>query len=177
MELEKLQYPIGRFTPKTEIDATERKNLIEQIAALPALLRAEVENLSEKQLETPYRPDGWTVRQVIHHLPDSHLNSYVRCKLALTEDNPIIRPYDQSAWAETVDARSAPIAPSLELLTGLHARWAPWLGTLTEDQWKRTFQHPEMGQIGLEWNLQLYAWHGRHHLGHIQNVTKERTPA
>jgi uncharacterized damage-inducible protein DinB len=133
-------------------------------------LRSAVADLNEDQLATPYRPGGWNVRQVVHHLPDSHLNSYIRFRLALTEDNPVVKPYQEAAWAELHDARSAPIELSLALLESLHQRWALLLRSLSERDFARTFQHPELGQLTLAWNLGLYAWHGRHHLAHITNL-------
>jgi uncharacterized damage-inducible protein DinB len=174
MDLETLQYPTGRFTPKATLGPDDRREMIEKIAAVPAQLRAEVENLNDEQLDTPYRPGGWTVRQVVHHLPDSHLNAYIRFRLALTEDTPVIKPYDQVAWAELTDARSAPIGPSIDMMTGLHARWTDWLHGLSDEDWQRSFQHPEMGSVGLETNLQIYAWHGAHHLGQIQSIKKQK---
>lgn len=172
MDLEQLQYPTGRLTFEPSPDAAKRTALIDKIAAVPALIRAAVEGLSDEQLDTPYRPDGWSVRQVVHHLPDSHINSYVRFKLALTEDNPVIRTYDQEGWAATADSKTGAVGPSLDMLDSLHVRWTDWLRTLTAEQWQRKFQHPEMGEIGLDMNLQVYAWHGHHHLGHITNLKK-----
>ncbi len=130
-------------------------------------LRSAVKGLSDPQLDTPYRPGGWTVRQVVHHVPDSHLNSYTRVRLALTEDEPTIKPYLEDRWAELQDARSAPVEVSLRLLECLHARWIGLFRSLDEAQWKRTFRHPELGVVSLEKNAALYAWHGRHHVGHI----------
>lgn len=126
--------------------------------------------MCDGQLDTPYRPGGWTVRQVVHHLADSHLNSYQRFRLALTERSPLIKPYDETAWAELPDAKTAPIAVSLSLLDGLHARWIALLRSLDEDGFARTFRHPELGEKRLDWTLGLYAWHSRHHLAHIRNL-------
>lgn len=173
MTQESLSYPIGPFSPKEHITPEERGRLIDDLSAQPAMFRAAVAGLTQEQLDTRYRPGGWTVRQVIHHVPDSHLNSYVRFKWAVTEDNPAIKVYDQSAWGETKDSLEGDIEPSLSLLEALHERWTAWLRTLSEDDWKRTFQHPELGPVGLEKNLQLYAWHGEHHLAHI-NGLKDR---
>ncbi|HKG22797.1 MAG TPA: putative metal-dependent hydrolase, partial [Blastocatellia bacterium] len=136
----------------------------------PARLREAVEWLSPEQLETPYRPGGWTVRQVVHHVPDSHLNSYVRFKLALTEDHPTIRPYREDRWAELEDARSAPLDVSLALLDSLHGRWVLLLRSLKPEDFARTFEHPELGEVSLEKNVALYAWHGRHHVAQITSL-------
>jgi hypothetical protein len=173
MDLEQLKYPTGRLSLEPSLGDARRAALIDKIAAAPALVRAAVEGLSGEQLDTAYRPGGWTIRQVVHHLPDSHINSYVRFKLALTEDNPVIKTYDQEAWAATTDSRSGAIGPSLDLLEALHARWTDWLRQLTPEQWQRRFRHPEMGELGLDQNLQVYAWHGHHHLGHITNLKRE----
>jgi hypothetical protein len=162
-----LRYPVGAFRFPESVSAVDRALYVDQIAQAPAILSAAVEGLSETQLDTPYRPGGWTVRQVVHHLPDSHLNSYVRFRLALTEDQPVVKPYEESLWAELADARSMPAEPSLALLEALHARWAVLLRSLSEAQWKRTFRHPKLGLVSLENNAALYAWHGRHHVAHI----------
>lgn len=168
--MEHLRFPIGRFRAGTGLSSSRREHLISDIASLPADLRAAVTDLPDEQLDTPYRPGGWTVRQVVHHLPDSHLNSYVRFRLAVTEESPTISPYDEGAWAELPDARDAAVEPSLVLLGALHQRWVTFLRALTSDQYQRVFLHPERGQVTLENNLQLYAWHGRHHLAHVTNL-------
>lgn len=165
--MDRLRYPIGRFRARPHLPAEEREALIDEIAALPAALRAAVADLTDAQLDTPYRPGGWTVRQVVHHVPDSHLNSYVRFKLALTEDEPAIKGYDEAAWSELPDARTADIGISLALLETLHRRWTILMRSLTEEQFARAFQHPELGRVTLEKNVQLYAWHGRHHVTHV----------
>ena len=170
MTEDSLSYPIGPFAPKEHITPDVRGRLIDDLAAQPAKFRAAVTGLSQEQLDTPYRPGGWTVRQVIHHVPDSHLNSYVRFKWAVTEDDPAIKVYDQAAWGATQDSREGNIEPSLTLLEALHERWTAWLRTLSEDDWKRTFRHPELGSVSLERNLQLYAWHGEHHLAHVSGL-------
>jgi uncharacterized damage-inducible protein DinB len=170
--MERLRYPIGRFQAKAGISPDERLALIQEIAALPAELRAVVADLSPTQLDTPYRRDGWTVRQVVHHLPDSHLNSYIRFKLAVTEDQPMIKGYDEAAWAELPDGRAEDIEISLVLLEALHRRWAVFLHALDSDAYHRAFRHPEMGLVTLEASLQLYAWHGRHHLAHVTNLRR-----
>lgn len=161
------RYPIGQFTYVGPLTETERRQYIEQIAAAPANLRAAVKGLNDDQLNTPYRAGGWTVRQVVHHLPDSHMNAYVRFRLALTEHDPTIKTYNEGKWANLYDARSAPIEPSLALLEALHQRWVTLMRSLTADSWKRTFQHPEAGPYSLEKQLAMYCWHGRHHTAHV----------
>ena len=165
-----LRFPVGRFDLKAEITADDRPRLIDQIAEAPARLREAVKGLSPSQIDTPYRDGGWTVRQVVHHLPDSHLNSYTRFKLALTEDEPTIKPYDEDQWAKLYDAQSAPLEVSLALLESLHARWVILLRTLTEKDFARAFIHPELGAVSLTKSLGLYAWHGRHHVAHITSL-------
>lgn len=164
-----LRYPIGEFVAPGSLTAAERVTAIEQIALLPGQLRDAVVGLSEKQLDTPYRPGGWTVRQVVHHLPDSHLNSYVRWKRALTEDVPTICTYEEARWAELSDSQ-APVEISLDLVEALHARWVTLLKQLGEDAWKRRLAHPELGEMVLDDMLALYAWHGRHHVAHITSL-------
>ena len=163
-----LRYPVGKFAPPAAPSSPgEREAFIAEIDEAPSRLRAAVAGLSEAQLDTPYRDGGWTVRQVVHHLPDSHLNSYVRFRLALTEDNPTIRGYMEERWAELADARSGPVDLSLALLEMLHRRWTLLLRSLGEEQWRRTFLHPDLGKVTLDRNLALYAWHGRHHVAHV----------
>jgi uncharacterized damage-inducible protein DinB len=162
-----LRYPIGKRERIENVTESQRRAFIDAIAETPAKLRAAVAGLNDKQLDTPYRPGGWTVRQVVHHLPDSHLNSFVRFKLALTEDAPTIKPYDEARWAELPDSK-APVEVSLSLLEDLHKRWILLLNALTPADWKRTLRHPEHpGLMTLDDNLQIYAWHGRHHVAHI----------
>ena len=161
-----LRYPIGKFQPAENVTHIQRRAFIDAIAETPKKLKAAVSGLDEHQLDTPYRPGGWTVRQVVHHVPDSHMNSYVRFKLALTEDEPTIKPYDEARWAELADAKT-PVETSLLLLESLHKRWVLLLNSLTPSDWQRKFRHPERGTVTLENNLQLYAWHGRHHVAHI----------
>ncbi|HLE33119.1 MAG TPA: putative metal-dependent hydrolase [Bacteroidota bacterium] len=170
--MEDLRYPIGPFRPKPTITEQERKEMIRQIAETPALLRKEIAGLDEAQLDTPYRPGGWTVRQVVHHLPDSHLNSYVRFKLALTENEPTIRPYEEHLWAELPEARTGPVNLSLELLEALHKRWVIVLESMTPNDFAKNLVHPENGKMNLDRLLQLYAWHGRHHVAHIAHLKK-----
>ncbi len=169
------RFPIGRFKMDREITPDKRKHWIAQIAALPERLRQALQAVSKSRLDAPYRPDGWTVRQVVHHLADSHVNAYVRFRLALTEDDPAVKTYDQERWAELADARTAPVEPSLELIEGLHARWVSLLESLSDDDYARTFAHPELGEVSLDMNLQIYAWHSRHHVAHIMGLA-ERTP-
>ncbi|MGH7540668.1 MAG: YfiT family bacillithiol transferase, partial [Gemmatimonadota bacterium] len=143
VEIERLRYPIGRFAPRTGSTRAERTAWIDQIEHAPAAVRDAVRGLDDARLDTPYRPGGWTVRQVVHHLPDSHVNAYVRMKLAVTEDTPTIRPYEEAAWAEQPDARRAPVELSLRLLEALHARWVHWLRALHDDDFTRPLHHPE----------------------------------
>jgi uncharacterized damage-inducible protein DinB len=166
--MESHRYPVGRFTREEQVTPARRAGWIEEIAALPAALRDAVAELDDARLDTPYREGGWTVRQVVHHLADSHLNAYTRFRLALTEEQPTIRPYDEKGWAELPDARQGPVELSLALLESLHARWSMLLRGVTPEQWGRTLVHPEQGRVlTLDDLLQLYAWHGRHHLAHI----------
>src|SRR3984893_4846077 len=162
-----LRYPIGQFHFDGPLTEERKQTSLEDIVRAPANLRAAVKGLSEAQLDTPYRPGGWTVRQVVHHVPDSHLNSYVRFKLALTEDEPTIKPYAEDRWAELTAGRSGPVEVSLSLLECLHSRWVTSLRSLTESDWTRTFRHPDLGLLRLEKTLALYSWHGRHHVAHV----------
>jgi hypothetical protein len=165
-----LRYPIGKFRYDGQLDDDQKDICLEQIELAPQWLRAAVKGLSESQLDTPYRPDGWTVRQVVHHVPESHMNSYIRFKLALTEDEPTIKPYMEDRWAQTPDVKTTPIGVSLALLDALHERWVQLLRQLGPEEWKRTFRHPEHGQMTLEKALAMYAWHGRHHVAHIEEL-------
>jgi hypothetical protein len=166
--LARLQYPIGRFDPPAEVTDAHVRAWIEDIESVPRRLRALVEHLSAAQLDTRYRPGGWTVRQVVHHLADSHLNSYIRFKWALTEDRPTIKPYFEERWAELPDYRVVPIGVSLDLLEALHIRWCALLRSLRPDDLRREFIHPDSGSVSLAVNIGIYAWHGRHHMMHIQ---------
>jgi uncharacterized damage-inducible protein DinB len=168
------RYPIGGFTPDLTSTPETRARHIDQIAGLPSRLRKAVSQLSSEQLNTPYREGGWTVRQVVHHVPDSHLNAYIRCKLALTEETPTIKPYDEAAWARLKDSELVPADVSLDLLEAVHTRWVTLLRSLRAEDFQRRFIHPEAGGAhDLDWLVALYAWHGNHHLGHITSL-KER---
>ncbi len=161
-----LRYPVGRFDITTPLTDGMRAPAIDALAALPAQMRAAVDRLSPAQLDTPYRPGGWTVRQLVHHVADSHMNGFIRLKLGMTEDTPTIKPYDQDAWAALADAR-LPIDISLGLLDGIHARWTAVWRSLEPSAFARTFTHPDLGTLTLDRQLQLYAWHSRHHVAHI----------
>ena len=166
-----LRYPIGAFRFDGEGSPARRQQWMTEIGAAPAQLRAAVDGLTPAQLDTPYRDNGWTVRQVVHHIPDSHLNAYTRIKLALTEDEPTIKPYEEARWAELPDARGGEIEPSLRLLESLHQRWLLLLRQLSSSDFDRRFRHPEHGRIfGLNEVLAMYAWHGRHHVAHITSL-------
>ena len=170
-----LQYPIGKFTWNRTGEGlltseAERQEWLADIAAGPANLRAAVSGLTDAQLDTPYRPAGWTVRQVVHHLPDSHMNAYVRFRLALTEDEPTIKPYKEAQWAELGDARTAPAELSLTLLDSLHQRWVILLRGLKPEDFSRALMHPELGRVTLEKYLAMYAWHCKHHVAHITSL-------
>ena len=165
-----LQYPIGRFQTPGRLTPEQRDSLIQNIGALPALLLQAVEGLDDAQQDTPYREGGWTIRQVVHHLADSHMNAYIRTKLALTEDEPVIKPYDEAAWAKFADASVAPIDTSLVLLTTLHDRWTRTLREMSAAPFERKFRHPELGLMDIDSQLALYDWHGRHHLAHITSL-------
>jgi uncharacterized damage-inducible protein DinB len=169
------RYPIGKFQwSGGEATANERAERIAQIAACPDGLRAAVERLEDSQLDTPYRDGGWTVRQVVHHVPESHMNAYVRFKLGLTEDTPTIKPYDENRWSQLPDARTAPIGMSLDLLDNLHTRWVLVLRAMREADFARKINHPESGVQTLDRMLALYAWHGRHHIGHVTSLREKR---
>lgn len=166
------RYPIGKFQYSGPPSKEQNQEFLDAIAQTPSNLRAAVQDLNPEQLNTPYRPGGWTVRQVVHHVPDSHLNSYVRFKLALTEENPTIKPYAEDRWAALGDTEATPIEVSLTLLEALHDRWIRLLRSLTPEEWARTFRHPDLGEMTLEKTLALYAWHGKHHVAHITELRK-----
>lgn len=168
--MEELRFPVGRFQRPASLTADERAAAIASIAATPSRMRDAVRGLNEQQFDTPYRPDGWTVRQVVHHVPDSHMNAYVRFKLALTEDTPTIKPYDEGAWAKLEDARSTPIETSLSILDGVHDRWVRILNAMSASDFERKLNHPENGVMSLDQMLAMYEWHGRHHVAHISNL-------
>lgn len=173
MEREDLRYPVGEFRFEGEATEVRRRGWIDEIAAAPGRFRAALAGLSEAQLDTPYRPDGWTLRQVAHHLPDSHLNAYTRFRLALTEDRPTIKPYEEARWAELPDARAAPVELSLALLDDLHARWVLLLRALGPAEFARSYHHPEQRRdVALGEGLALYAWHGRHHTAQVTSLRR-----
>ena len=165
-----LRYPVGKFAFAGTLSDSKRYSLIDEIAATPEKLRAAVAGLDDNQLNTEYRPEGWTVRQVVHHVPESHLNSYTRFKLAVTEDEPVIKTYFEDRWANLDDARTAPVELSLDLLDALHDRWVWFLRSLKTSDFQRSFRHPELGLVSLDKNVALYAWHGRHHVAHITSL-------
>ena len=163
-----LQYPVGLLSPVESLTPEQRTTMIQTIEDCPIQVRAAVAALPEGGLDRPYRPGGWTARQVVHHLADSHMNSYVRFRLALTEDGPTIKPYDEAKWAELADAKSASVALSMQLLDVLHARWVLLLRSIPDEGWSRTLLHPEHGVKDVDWLLQVYEWHSRHHVGHLR---------
>src|ERR1700674_4351014 len=169
-----LRYPIGKMEMPKEFSALRRQLAIESIASAPKKLREAVHGLNEVQLDTPYREGGWTVRQVVHHVPDSHMNAYIRLRLALTEDNPTIRPYAEATWAELIDAKSGPIEVSQTLLDSLHERWDRLWRSLRPEQFSRTLVHPEHGERTIDWLLFVYEWHGKHHTAHITELRKQK---
>lgn len=173
MDLEKLKYPLGRYQAEENIDKTAIKRFIKEIETLPKKLADAVKGLTPQQLQTPYRPEGWTVQQVVHHIADSHMNSYVRFKLALTEDKPMIKPYDEKLWSELPDSKLVDINVSLALIDSLHKRWTTLLKNLNNKDLNREFLHPESGMKNLRETICHYAWHGNHHLAHITSL-KER---
>jgi hypothetical protein len=174
IDLNQLKYPIGDFIAPGHITANELKGFINDIRYLPSLIEIAVQTLDAQQLDTPYRPDGWTVAQVVHHLVDSHMNALTRFKLALTEDNPTIKPYNEAAWAELPDVAKTPINVSLTLLHALHTRWVNLMENLSDEQWERTFTHPASGKtFALRTVAANYSWHGKHHLAHVERL-KER---
>ena len=164
-----LRFPVGRFDPASAVTADMREPAIAVITDLPTRVREAVSGLTEAKLDTPYRPGGWTVRQVVHHVADSHAHAYIRMKFALTEDVPTIKPYDQETWAALPDSQ-LPVASSIAFLDGMHARWAALWRSLSPTQFGRRFNHPEIGLVSLDTQLQMYAWHSRHHVAHITSL-------
>lgn len=169
-----LRYPVGKFEWKQPANETQsarnRTEFIDVLSKLPAQMRSAVQGLTPEQLDTPYRPEGWTVRQVVHHVPDSHMNAFIRFKLALTEEEPAIKPYDEAAWAKLSDVRATPIEVSLQLLAALHSRWVDLLQGMHTSDFGRTLYHPEHGVLTLDRMLAMYAWHSAHHLAHITSL-------
>ncbi|MCH5585113.1 bacillithiol transferase BstA [Shimazuella sp. AN120528] len=168
------RYPIGKFQKPAEFTSELRQQFIQTIENLPSALQDAVEGLTEEQLDTSYREGGWTVRQVVHHLADSHINSYTRFRLALTEESPTIRTYDEGKWAELPDAKHAPISSSLAVIDGLHCRWTILLRSLSPSDWEKVFLHPELGPMNLDITTALYAWHSEHHVAHITSLRERK---
>ena len=173
-DVQQLRYPIGKYErpARLPLDDHARAALIQDLERAPANLRAAIKGLTDAQLETPYRPGGWTIRQVVHHVPDSHMNGYTRMRLALTEENPTIKPYKEALWAELPDVRAVPVDVSLTLLEALHIRWVAFLRGLAPADFQRTFLHPELGNLPIDVALGIYAWHGKHHTAHITNAIR-----
>ncbi|CAI6053879.1 hypothetical protein COHCIP112018_01592 [Cohnella sp. JJ-181] len=170
-KMEELRYPIGKFEHEGEISAAQRRLWIQEIAALPGQLSEAARGLDGERLDTPYREGGWTVRQVVHHVGDSHMNCLMRFKLALTEEQPAIKPYEEQLWAELADSRALPVEPSLALVSALHVRWTALLESMTDEQFSRAFYHPGSGQVvRLDRCLGMYVWHGKHHTAHIDRL-------
>jgi DinB superfamily len=168
------KYPVGKFAAPATITPDDRTNAIATLAELPEQLRNAVEGLNAAQLNTPYRDGGWTVRQLVHHIADSHMNAFLRVRLALTEDWPMITAYNEKAWALLTDSTGAPVAWSVALIENVHARWVMLLESLTDEQWRRGFRHPERGPSTLEMATLLYAWHSQHHVAHIKRLREAR---
>ena len=174
-DLEQLKYPVGRMPrSSTPLDAATREEHLQTLASTPSRFRSLVNGLSDAALDRPYRPGGWTVRQVVHHVPDSHMNAYIRMKLAVTENQPAAKTYEEGLWAELPEAKSAPVAMSLDLLDALHRRWVAFLRGLPEPDFRKTFSHPEWGNVSVDEALVMYAWHCRHHAEHIRIATESR---
>ena len=167
---EDLRFPIGKFNPPQEVPPEMREKFIQTIEELPEKFRQAVSGLNEEQIDMPYRPEGWTIRQLVHHVADSHINSFCRFKLGLSEEIPTIKPYDEALWAEMPDSKNAPINLSLNLIDGIHARWTMLLKSMTEEDFAREINHPERGTMSLNVLLALYDWHSRHHTAHVTNL-------
>ncbi len=175
MDIEQLKYPIGKFARPKEISNADLNEYISTIENFPDNLRREVAHLTDEQLDTPYREGGWTIRQVVNHCADSHMNSLCRFKLALTEDKPTIKPYYEERWAELNDTKSIPVEPALKMLEGIHTRWAFLMKSILAEDWKKSFVHPESGrEFPLDVTAALYAWHSKHHLAHITTLKKSK---
>jgi hypothetical protein len=168
------RYPIGKFNYEGKLSDAQKQQFLKDIEQLPERMAAAVHGLAAAQLDTPYRDGGWTVRQVVHHVPDSHMNAFIRFKLALTEDEPTIKPYAEDRWANLGDVAATPVETSLCLLDCLHARWMHVLRSMTPEQWKRTFRHPERGVMTLEETLAMYAWHSKHHVAHVTRLRESK---
>jgi hypothetical protein len=174
-ELEKAKHPIGLFVKPDNITQDIIKNYISSISALPAKLRKETEHLSEARLDTSYREGGWTIRQLVHHLADEHINGFIRFKLALTEENPTVKPFDEIGWAKLIDSKKMPVEPGLQIISGLHTRWTVLLYSMSGEEFKKTYYHPEQGeQLILDEVLGEYAWHSDHHLAQIIELKKRK---
>jgi hypothetical protein len=167
------RYPIGKFSFEGTLSDAQRNKFIDDIEQAPAALRSAIKGLSPQQIDTPYRDGGWTLRQVVHHVPESHMSAYIRFKLALTEDEPTIKPYMEDRWAKLADVQSTPVEVSLALLDSLHDRWVRVLHLIKPEEWKRTFRHPELGTVSLDRNVALYSWHGRHHVAHVTSLREK----
>ncbi len=174
LSLEVLKYPVGRFELSGSLPEGGRAVLVESLMTVPERLVRAVEDLSREQLDTPYREGGWTVRQLVHHVPESHMNAYIRFKWGLTEDSPVIKTYHEDRWADLAEVRSAPITLSLNLLAALHARWDRLLRSMADSDFSRTIQHPEWGTMDLTTLLRQYEWHGRHHVAHVTRLRERR---
>jgi uncharacterized damage-inducible protein DinB len=172
--MQDLRYPIGNYDLKEDVSENQVRKALDDMESAPARMREAVRGLNEEQLNTCYREGGWTIRQVVHHVPDSHMNSYVRMRLALTENEPVIRPYLEDVWAELPDARNADVEPSLLLLEALHRRWLLLLRSLNGTDLQRAFRHPDLGTIPLTKAVCLYGWHGRHHTAQITSLRQRR---
>ena len=169
-----LRYPVGEFKMEATISDARRGAMLRDIAELPAKLRAAIAGLNDQQLDTPYRDGGWTVRQTVHHVADSHVNSYIRVRFAATEENPTIMPYPEAVWAELPDAKHAPVEVSLKILEGLHHRWVMLFESFKPEDWQRTMFHPERGKLDMITVLALYSWHSKHHVAHITELRKRK---
>ncbi len=174
-ESEELRYPIGKFVPPQPITSEAIRGWIDDIDALPGQLRDVVDGLNDEQLRAPYREGGWTVKQVVHHVPDSHLNAYCRFKLTLTEERPTIKPYVEGLWAELIDGREAPVETSLRLVEAVHERWVMLLNAMAPADFQKTYIHPEYAkEFELAYVTGMYAWHGKHHVAHIRSLRARR---